>query len=72
MILSGSFHFVLFGSFLVIDPFKRWELFFFEYVKCGTEPKNPYFHFDIKNVHLTLVKNVPKKSFAPNPNFLAK
>jgi hypothetical protein len=31
--------------------------------------KNPSFHTDFKNVHMTLVKSAPKKSFAQKTNF---
>jgi hypothetical protein len=33
---------------------------------------NLSFYADFKNVHLTLVKSAPKKSFAQKPIFLAK
>ena len=31
--------------------------------------KNPSFHNDLENVHKTLVKSVPKKSFAQKNQF---
>jgi hypothetical protein len=34
--------------------------------------KNPSFHNDFKNVHMTLVKKAPKKSFAQKTDFLGK
>jgi hypothetical protein len=36
---------------------------FFSLIRSNGVSKNPSFHTDFKNVHMTLVKSAPKKSF---------
>jgi hypothetical protein len=59
-ILSGFFHFDLFQ---LSKKFKRDENFF-SLNRSNGASKNPSFRTDFKNVHMTLVKNAPKKSFS--------
>ncbi len=39
-----------------------WDENFFSLFRSNRVSKNPFFHTDFKNVHLTLVKSAPKKS----------
>ncbi len=43
---------------------------FFSLMRSNEVLKNPSFHTDFKNVHMTLVKSAPKKSFAQKTDFL--
>ncbi len=40
------------------------------FIRSNGVSKNPSFHTDFKNVHMTLVKSAPEKRFAQNTNFL--
>ncbi len=42
---------------------------FFSLIRSNGVSKNPFFHTDFKNVHMTFVKSVPKKSFAQKTDF---
>jgi len=44
------------------------KTFFFE-GRMGYKKINPSFYTDFKNIHLTLVKSTPKKSFAQKTYF---
>ncbi len=39
-------------------------------IRSNGVSKNPTFHTDFKNVHMTLVKSATKKSFAQKTDFL--
>jgi hypothetical protein len=41
---------------------------FFSLIRSNEVSKNPSFHTDFKNVHMTLVKNAPKKSVGQKSN----
>ena len=41
-----------------------WDENFFSLIRSNGVSKNPSFHTDFKNVHMTLVKSAPKKSFS--------
>jgi hypothetical protein len=38
-------------------------------IRSNGVSKNPFFHTDFKNVHMTLVKSAPKKSVAQKNRF---
>ena len=38
-------------------------------VRSNGVSKNPFFHTDFKNVHMTLLKSAPKESFAQKTDF---
>jgi hypothetical protein len=44
----------------------------FSLIRSNVVSKNPSFHTDLKNVHMTFVKSTPKKSFDQNTDFLGK
>ncbi len=46
-----------------------WDENFFSLIRSNGVSKNPSFHTDFKNVHMTLVKSAPKKSFAQKTDF---
>ncbi len=62
-------------DFLVHKKHKKYTLTllrdenFFSLIRSNGVSKNPSFHTDFKNVHMTLVKSAPKKSFAQNTDF---
>ena len=43
---------------------------FFSLIRSNGVSKNPSFHTDFKNVHMTFVKSAPKKSLARKTDFL--
>ncbi len=44
-----------------------WGENFFSLISSNGVSKNPFFHTDFKNVHMTLVKSAPKKILPKKP-----
>ncbi len=59
-------------GFLVHKKYKLtllWDENFFSLIRSNGLSKNPSFHTDFKNVHMTLVKSAPKKILPKKPIF---